>query len=150
MAAISDVRAGIRDRLLTIAGLNVYDRFPEQIAADAALIRAVSGQHEGAFGPGGGGVGRTTMQFEVHVMVSLAGGLDYAQQRLDPYLSNTGVQSVRTAIQTDPTLGAVANYTFIRGWRDYDSKIIGSDKADTRDSGVEYLGAIVDVEVDVS
>jgi len=132
---IADIRTGLRNRLATIAGLHVYTEWPDTVTPPAALIRAASAQHEQTFGAGDA---ITEMQIEIHMALALKGGLGNAQKAIELYLSNTGTSSVRVAIVGDRTLGGIVDYTFVRGWRAYDTVEINNQ---------EFLGAIVDVEV---
>ena len=143
MTAIGDIRNGLATRLETIAGLHVFDtgEWPDQITPPAALIKPARANHQIAFGAAGDQ--RTEHAFEVHVLVSLKGGLVNAQRALDLYAANTGVSSIYQAIAGDRYLGALVNYTQIRGWRDYDTVEVRLG-----DEAQEFLGAVVDVEVD--
>lgn len=135
MTNIADIRAGLRDRLATIAGLHVYTEWPDTVTPPAVLIKAVGAQHEQTFGLGDA---ITEMQIELQMALATKGGLANAQKAIELYLSNTGASTIREAITGDRTLGGVVHYTFVRGWRSYDTVEINTS---------EFLGAIVDVEV---
>jgi hypothetical protein len=142
MADLHSIRAGLA-ALLATSGLNVGrdPEWPDQVNPPMALIKTVAEQFEQAFGSGafGGGDARGLLQIEVHLALVLKGGLVNAQKAIELYLSSTGTQSLYQAIAADRSLGGTANYCFIRGWRAEDSVAI---------AGNEYMGAIVDLEVD--
>lgn len=137
MTLIADIRSGLKARLDTVAGLktgNGGGEWPEQIVPPAAMIKTVGGQYEQTFG-----ADREKAQFEIHVALALKGGIVNAQKNIETYLSNTGASSIRAAIAGDRSLGATVHYTHIRGWRAEDTVEI---------NGSEWMGAIIDVEVE--
>ena len=147
MADLNAVLTGLAAPFRTL-GFNVYEKWSEQVTTPAVMFHPPTGVYEQAFGPSGDA--RMTLTVEAEVLVSLAGGIGNAQAVMNRYLSNTGANSIRAAIALDRTLGGNANYALCHGWRDYDTKVIGGDLNPTRDSGVEYLGATMAIEVDVS
>ncbi len=131
------VRSGLKTRLETITSLkgHCYNVVPNQVNGPAfAVVRPVRTQAHATF------ASRGAMYFEVEVGVSLAGGLEAAQGRLDPYLDASGTESVIAAIEADSDLGgsAGAEDVSIIGWRDYNT---------FARNGIDYLGATLDVEV---
>ena len=136
MATISSVRTGLRARLATIAGINLYNEWPDTVTPPAAIIRPVSAEYEQTFG-----ADWTSMSLEVLVLVSTKPAIANAEIALEPYISNTGASSVRAAIAGDRTLGGNVRYTFVRGWRNYDVLDVG---------GFEFLGAVVEIDCEMS
>ena len=136
MASYAQIRSGLRDRLLTIAGLNTYLEWPSQVNPPAALINLAGGQYERAFGALGDD--DSDVEVEIHLALGLAGGLENAQRQIEEYLDDEGTNSIRAAIVADRTLGNVVGYTHVRGWRAYDTVEINQ---------LEYMGAIVEVDV---
>ena len=131
------VRTGLQANLATVTPkLAVALYWPDQVVPPAALIKLPSAVYERSFG---GGVAGGTLTAEIQLVVSLQGGLVNAQALMDQYLANSGAASIRAAIAADRTLGGVVAYSFIRGWRDYDTVEINQQA---------FLGAIVDVEVE--
>ena len=147
MANINTVLTGLAGPFRTL-GINAYEQWSEQISGPAVMFKPPSGEYEQAFGASGDA--RMVMRVEAEVLVPLAGGIVNAQVRMNNYLSNTGASSIRVAIAADRTLGGAVNYALCHGWSGYDVKVIGGDKSDTRDGGVEYLGATVHIEVAAS
>lgn len=100
IASIAAVRDGIKTNLATITGLRVRDTLPETIEPPMAVVwlqppftfdKAMQrGVDEG--------------NFHVTVFVSRADERT-AQDKLDGYMNGTGATSVKTAIETDKTLG---------------------------------------------
>lgn len=140
MATLSEVRAGLADRLRTIAGLRVYDQWPSEAPQRPCAIVA-PGRDEG-FGDVaehdltlGGGDSKYYLQV---LLLMEAGDLRSAQRALDPYLAPSGTSSVRAAIYADDRLAGQADFCEVRGARDYG----GVDVA-----GGTGFGATIPVEV---
>ena len=132
MATLAAIRAGLRTRLATLAGVHVYDEWPDRITPPACLIRLPRAEHQLTFG-----ADMSRISGEVHTVVSLKGGLANAERALEPYISNSGAASVLLALDGDRYLNNTINYLLIQGWRDYDTVDIG---------GAEYLDAVLDWE----
>lgn len=133
MATLSAVRAGLKTRVTTITALaqRTWDHWPDQFTPPGAIVRVVSGNYEQTLGGND-----AIVRFEIFIAVQV-GTLETAQDQLDPYLDNAGASSIKAAIEADSTLGGVVSYSLVRGFRDYDILEI---------NGVEYLGAIVEVD----
>ena len=119
MATYSAVRAGLLTRLQTIAGLHVAAEWPDQVVPPAALVKLVRGDYERTFGSGGDD--DTDVGIEIVMVLALKGGLITAQRLIEEYLDATGANSIRAAIVADRYLGSTVAYTFVRGWRSYDT-----------------------------
>ena len=133
MATLTELRDGLKTRLATISGLHAYAEFPDQVVTPAAIVRPLHGRFRSALS------GHPQTAFEILMVVSLP-RLDKAQDALDPYLSETGAQSIFAALEADRTLGGVADDILVgtadQDWRDYGGVTLG---------GVEYLSARIDV-----
>jgi hypothetical protein len=103
MASITDLRNGIANNLATIAGLRTSATIPDQINPPIAVVVPQSITYDTAFARTGG----DQHEFIVTVIV---GRVDErsAQNRLDAYCSGTGTGSIKTAIESDKTLGGKA------------------------------------------
>jgi hypothetical protein len=136
VASIAALRDALQTRIATVSGLRAYDTWPSPLMPPAALVRPADPmvEFEEVLGPST----QALYHFEVHVAVGL-GDLRSAQDALDGYLSPSGSASVPAAILGDRTLGGLANGTWVRRARQWGSELI---------SGVEVLGAILDVDVD--
>lgn len=136
MASYANIRAGLLTRLNTIPGLHTNAEWPEQVVPPAALVKLVSGDYEQAMGAGGDD--DTNVRLEIWLALALKGGLENAQRLIEEYLDDEGTNSIRVAVTGDRSLGGNVSYTFVHGWRAYDTLEI---------NGQEFMGAAVDVEV---
>lgn len=130
--SIDELRAGLKTRLATISGLNAYATMPASPKTPAAAVIPKNARFDQDFD------GDATYLFEVWVYVNPS-DLNRAQTAIDAYLAPTGSNSIRAAINADPTLGGKAHSTRVIGWEQYASLV---DIA-----GGQLLGAAVQVEV---
>jgi len=101
-ATVSQVVTGLAANLATISGLRTFTYQPEQLNPPVAFPVIDSIEYHGAMG--GGDV---QMRFNVFVIVGRY--LDRtAHATLDAFLSYSGASSVRAALESDRTLGGVA------------------------------------------
>ena len=135
MANPRNLRTGLGNQLKTIAGLGVYERWPNQINPPCAVIGLGEAEPEQTLGRGD----LTRWNFDLYLFQSLAGGYENAQDRMDVLLATSSTGGVYGAIAADRTLGGRAHSTFIKGFRDYDQININEQLA--------YMGAIVDAEI---
>lgn len=131
MATISQVRDALRVRLATINGLRASSIEQANPSPPAAWPLPRSGAYNADF------EGDTTMQMVVRVVVNMA-DLSRGQQVLDPYLSPTGTNSIKAAIEADPSLGGVVDSVRVTGWGAYGQYVFGD---------VTLLGAEINVEI---
>jgi hypothetical protein len=131
MATLSDIRAGIRTRLATIAGLNVYDYLPDNPATPGATVAPLSGTfvtYNTTFD------GNT--EWTLGVLVIVPNAVDHvSQDALDTYLQPTGASSVKAAIDAGFTLGGVAYYAVVTEARNYGTVTIN----ETPYAAVEFV-----------
>lgn len=128
------IREQLAVRLRSISGLTVYDAWPGITNPPCAVVQLADAQPEQVFGRGD----LTKWDFAIYVLVSGAGGYDRAQQNLDPYLATSSTGGIFGAIAADRRLASTVSDTFVRGYRDYDAFDAGD--------GVQYVGAVIDVE----
>lgn len=104
-ALVSDVKAALGTALGTITGLRSYSYQPDQINAPMAWpILDEINYHDAMAG------GLVTHKYRIGVVVGRASERT-AQKNLDAYLSyGTGV---RAAVESDPTLGGVAQASIV-------------------------------------
>lgn len=95
----SDIQAGLRNALTAVPGLRVADHLPEQIAPPMAVVMLQGVQYHRAMQ---GGLSEWT--FVVSCVTGRMGERS-AQQQLDAWLTWSGDQSIRAAIEDDQTLG---------------------------------------------
>lgn len=124
MATITQIRDGLAVRLATITGLHPYAVHPASVIVPAAIVRAVGEDYHQAMGGNGG---HSVVRCEVKIVVSVAAGWDLASVALDPYLSRTGTDSIRAAIEADKTLGGIVDTLTVQGWQDYDDDVINDE-----------------------
>ncbi len=133
MADLSTIRTGLQTRLLTITGLRAYATWPDTITCPAALVRPVEWDYRMAIGNVNRGL------FEIILLAApTQEGLVRGQDKIDAYLDDTGVTSIKVALEAGKTLGGAATTLVVRGWRVYGSLEV---------AGIEYLGARIEVEV---
>ena len=132
MAILADIRNGLKTRLATITDLNAYDEAPGTITTPAAFPIPRPIEYDETMNSD-----VATYTFTVRLLVQRATE-EIAQTNLDPYLSPSGAQSIRAAINGDGTLGGVADWTRVGRVARY---------GDIEHAGAGYLGADFDVEV---
>ena len=136
MASIASIRAGLKARLDTISGLPAYAYWPNVFPAQGgAIVVPVGSEPEQTFG-NSTAHDLSRFDFEILVAVSYAPSLEYAQQRLDSYCSNTGVDSVRVALDGDRRLGGACNLIYFGPWSRPDNEEI---------NGQDYLAQRLEV-----
>lgn len=128
MTSISDVRLGIAANLSTIPGLRVSQNVPDEINPPCAIVSpdgtfitystAFAGQAD-------------DLRFVVTVFVSRVWSRT-SQANLDAYADSTNVQGVKAAVESDPTLGGIADDTRVLEARNYGQFLY---------EGTEYYGA---------
>lgn len=99
MALITDLRTGLATNLARISGLRQQAWQPDNINPPAAYIFPQGVKFDDAFGRG-----MQTYTFVVQVVVGRASERS-AQNALDTYVSSTGSNSVKLALEYDKTLG---------------------------------------------
>jgi len=101
--SISGIRSAMATNLSSIPGLRVASEIPDQINPPVAVISMNNIEYDGAFQQG-----LTTMNFTVQLVVTRMAERR-AQERLDLYSEPKGEQSVKSAIESDRTLGGNAS-----------------------------------------
>lgn len=119
MATLSAMRSGIATNLAAITGLRTAATMPDQPNPPIAIVMPQSVSYDTAFGRG-----LDTYEFVVLVIV---GRVDErtAQNLLDGYCNPTGATSIKTAIESDRTLGGEVNDLRVTDMRNYSSFPIG-------------------------
>lgn len=100
--SIGLIRDGIETNLRTIAGLRAYSEIPDNPSFPAGIVTLNSIDYDQAFQRG-----LTLYNFTVSIIVGRASERA-AQNALNAYASNTGADSIKTAIESDKTLSASA------------------------------------------
>jgi hypothetical protein len=98
---VSQIKTGLAANLATVSGLRAYAYQPDNVNTPFAWPLLDSIQYNGAMGGG-----LITHKFTVSVVVGRSAERT-AQTLLDGYLSYAGALSIRTALESDRTLGGV-------------------------------------------
>lgn len=133
MATVSELRAGLATNLATISGLRTTPTVPDQINPPIAVVMPSTITYDTAFARSGGD------EYEFLVMV-IVGRVDErtAQNKLDAYCSGTGTTSIKTAIESNRTLGGKAFDCRVTTLRNYNQVTVGD---------ITYLAAEFVVQV---
>jgi|TARA_R100001463_G_C3509662_1_gene219830 hypothetical protein len=134
MAALSEIRDGIKTTISGISGIRCYDVIPDNaINFPVAIILPQEIQFDQAMQRG---TDRYT--FTVLVAVQRADART-AQDKLDEYITGAGSNSVRQAIFNNRTLGL----------SDTDARVmsVSNYAADVNLNGIDGVGANLEVEV---
>ena len=133
MASITELRTGIATNLATISGLRTAATVPDQINPPIAVVMPSTINYDTAFARSGGD------EYEFTVMV-IVGRVDerMAQNKLDAYCSGSGTQSIKTAIESNRTLGGKAFDCRVTTLRNYNQVTVGD---------ITYLAAEFVVQV---
>lgn len=98
VATVTEAAEALRTALANIDGLRVSEFIPDSLNPPLATVAVDNVQYHTAFG-------HNNPRYTFTVAVVVARSSDrIAQRRLDGYLSADGAQSVRAAIEKDPTL----------------------------------------------
>lgn len=133
-APIADLRAGLAANLSKINGLRVYTVLTDNPQFPAALISLDRIEFDSTMARG-----CDSIEFTVTLVVARADDRS-AQNKLETYLSGTGATSVKTAVESDVTLGGSA----------FDARVTAAEQIGTVNSpdGSTYL--FVDFAVTVT
>lgn len=99
--AIAEIRAGLAANIATIPGLRVAAEIPDNPSPPIAVISLNNITYDLDFNRG-----MTVYNFTVTLIVGRVAERD-AQRKLDAYAGN-GERSIKTAVQSDRTLGGAA------------------------------------------
>jgi hypothetical protein len=99
--AIAEIRAGLAANIATIAGLRVASTVPDNPSPPIAVLSLNNITYDLDFNRG-----MTVYNFTVMIIVGRVAERN-AQQRLDAFAGN-GASSIKTAVQSDRTLGGAA------------------------------------------
>jgi hypothetical protein len=126
MASISELRAGIKTNLATISGLRVSDFQPDNINPPVAIVFPISVNYDDTFQRG-----MQTYTFSVQVIVGRVSERS-GQSSIDAYISSTGSNSIKLAIESNKTLSGKAFDLRVTDMRNYGELLVGE---------VNYLSA---------
>ena len=126
MASISELRAGIKTNLATITGLRVSDFQPDNINPPVAIVFPIGVNYDDAFARG-----MQTYTFSVQIIVGRVSERT-GQNAIDAYISSTGSNSIKLAIESNKTLSGKAFDLRVTDMRNYGELLVGE---------VNYLSA---------
>lgn len=114
MPTVTQIRQGLADAIRTVPALRSYPLVPDSFVTPAAMV----------FGPerirydSTMARGSDEYRFPVRLYV---GRVDEkgAQEKLDAYVSGEGGQSIKGAIEADPSLGGVVDFARVEEARNY-------------------------------
>jgi hypothetical protein len=130
MATVTQIRAGIATNLATITGLRTSALIPDAPQPPIAVVIPDSITYDTAFHRG-----MDMFMYTVTVIVGRASDRT-AQTSLDGFCNPTGASSIKTAIETDRTLGGVAQTLRVTDMKMYGSMTIGDTVYLTADFSV--------------
>jgi hypothetical protein len=129
--SISQIRTRLATNLATISGLRTAAEIPDLPNPPVAVVSLNSVTYDGAYAKG-----LTTYNFSVTVIVGRSAERE-AQRKLDAYIS-TGASSIKSAVESDKTLGGYA----------YDCRVVSMDSVGSLTiSDTTYLAADFTVTV---
>jgi len=130
--SITNIRDGLATNLATISGLRTASELPDNPNPPIATVNLRNIEYDQTFGKG-----MAVYNFTVTVIVGRVAERE-AQRRLNAFSDNTGASSVKTAIESDKTLGGSA----------FDVRVISLDNiGQVQLSDASYLGADFTVTV---
>lgn len=100
--SLTNIRDGIATNLATISGLRTAAELPDNPSPPIAVVQLRSIEYDGAFQKG-----LATYTFTISVIVGRVAERE-AQRRLNAYSDNTGATSIKTAVESDKSLGGSA------------------------------------------
>jgi len=119
MATVTQIRAGIATNLALISGLRTSALIPDAPQPPIAVVIPDSIAYDSAFHRG-----MDMFMYTVTVIVGRASDRT-AQTSLDNFCNPLGASSIKTAIETDRTLGGVAQTPRVPDMKMYGSMTIG-------------------------
>lgn len=116
---ITDLRDALAQNLATIPGLRTKAFVPDTFSAPMAIVEPLTINFDTAMGRG-----LDEFNFKITVLVSRVSDR-VSQASLDAYCSSSGSASVKSAVESDRTLGGKANDLRVTGITTYGGLTIG-------------------------
>lgn len=129
---IAAMRSGLANSLRTISGLRASEEIPDQVSPPIAVVSLNNIDYHQAFGGG-----LNIFRFTVRVIVGRAAERQ-AQRSLDAFVFPTGASSVRSAIESNRTLGGACQDLIVESMPNIGSITVNEN---------EYLAAEFSVTV---
>lgn len=102
MSTIDEIQAAIKERLALIDGLHAYATEPEKPNLPLAYPRLVDWTYDHSMSEMG--TTSTLYHFDIWVLVPIP-TFNRAQTMLNPYISPSGIKSIKETIEDDVSLG---------------------------------------------
>jgi hypothetical protein len=115
MATVSQIRDGLAANLATISGLRTSATVPDNPNPPIAIVEPTSVNYDTTFGRG-----LDEYLFKITVIAGRADERS-GQNKLDGYCNPSGSLSVKTAVESDKTLGGVVQNLRVSGLSTYGS-----------------------------
>lgn len=131
--SITDIRAGLEANLETVSGLRAYSEIPDNPQVPCAVVQLQTIEYDQSFQKG-----LAFYNFEITVIVGRF-SVQQAQEHLNDYADNSGAKSIKSAIESDKTLGGSAFDAHL-------TTMTGISALDLND-GNNYLGMTFSVTV---
>jgi hypothetical protein len=132
MASIAQLRSGLATALATLPGVRVYRSLPDEVNVPAALVSFEKVSYDKASG-------RAVAMYQFKVTIAVGRTVErVAQSNLDLYVDQSSKQSVKVALEADPTLGGVAYDVYVPELNAYGGITL---------NGIDYLGAEFSVTI---
>jgi hypothetical protein len=132
VATFSQLRTGLATNLATISGLRTANLIPDQVNPPIAIITPETITYDTSFARG-----LDEYAFTILVVVHRVAERS-AQSSLDAFCNPTGSTSIKTAIESDRSLGGTAQTLRVTNLRTYQALSVGD---------VDYLAAEFSVVV---
>ena len=132
MPTFTELRTGLATNLATISGLRTANLIPDQVNPPIAIITPETITYDTSFARG-----LDEYNFTILVVVHRVAERS-AQSSLDAFCNPTGSTSIKTAIESDRSLGGTAQTLRVTNLRTYQALSVGD---------VDYLAAEFSVVV---
>jgi hypothetical protein len=119
VSTFSDIRAGLAANIGAISGLRTYSFIPDVINPPVAIAGPASVEYDAAFNRG-----HDNLLWDVIVIVS-RDSERAAQDALDTYCDATAATGIKTAVESDPTLGGTVINARVTDMTSYQSLAVG-------------------------
>jgi hypothetical protein len=129
---VDQIQTALKQCLDANTDLRAYATEPDKPNFPCGYPRLVDWTYDDSFD------GTTTWHFDIWVLVGLEPGFNRAQTWLNPYLSPSGANSIKEALDADPSLGGTVSSARATGGGAY-------GRVDL--AGIAALGASIRVEV---
>lgn len=132
-ATIADLRAGLASNLQSIPDVEVYEREGGVVNVPCIVVATPSINYHRTFSRNA----LVEFQFTITVLVDSA-SQEQQNWDMDEFIDNGSPKSVRVAIESDPTLGGVADSLIVTAFRPLNNEEV---------AGIGYWGGSFDVTV---